>query len=200
VRRAAAALLGTALLGVAGCLAGPAPADHFYRLEAAGAPAPLAEPALPGVLEVRPFRAEALTSERAILYRAEADAREVHRHAYHRWVETPPDMLQQLVADHLRRAGAAERVVTPALRVPADYELVGRIGRLEQVFGAGGPRVVLELDLAVTRIAADRELLLQEVYRAERATEGESAEAAARALGDALAEVLDRLVRDLDSL
>ena len=61
------------VLALAGCAAGPAPSDHFYRLEA-GAPTKTFEPPpLSGTIEVRRFRADAVTAERRIVLRREGE-------------------------------------------------------------------------------------------------------------------------------
>jgi ABC-type uncharacterized transport system auxiliary subunit len=194
VRRAAA--LAAALLAAAGCALGSAPRDAFYRLEAPAPPA-LAQPALPGLLSVDRLRADAITSERLLLYRAAGDPTEVRRYAYHQWVDPPPLMLQVALANALRLAGVAGTVVTSDERLRPDYELGGRILELERRLD-DPPRVALELELSLTR-RSDRALLLQRVYREERPAESGVPDAV-RAFDQALGALLRRLVADLAEL
>jgi ABC-type uncharacterized transport system auxiliary subunit len=189
-----AARLAAALLLALGCALGSAPRDALYRLEPP-APAALAQPALPGQLAVDRLRADAITSERLLLYRAGEDATEVRRHAYHQWVDPPPLMLQVALANALRSADVATNVVTSDEQTRPDYLLSGRILQFERRLD-GPPRAVLELELSLTR-RADRALLLQRVYREERAAEGASVPEAVRAFDQALGALLERLVADL---
>jgi ABC-type uncharacterized transport system auxiliary subunit len=181
--------------GVAGCLAGPAPRDHYYRLEVAPPSAGLASAPLRGTLEVERLRSDALTQERPIL-RREAGAVEVAPYAYAVWIDSPTLLVQQQLAAFLRSAGVADAVVTPELGVGEDWVVTGRLDRLEQVSGAGDARVEVELELAARR--ADRgTLLLRKSYRAEQATGGDDPAAAVRGFAAALHGIFESFAADL---
>ncbi len=188
-----AALLVAASLAAA-CASGPAPKDHFYRLEVA-APAALPAPRLAGTLAVNRFRADALTNERQILYRENDTTTEVGRLAYQRWVDSPTIMVQGQLARYLRDAGVAKRVVTPAVRVRPDFLISGRIARLEWVLGAS-PQVVVELQLAITR-PNDGKLLVHRTYSGVAPVDGSSAGKAVEAFDRALGEIFARFLADI---
>ncbi len=193
------AWLAAACAALVGCVAGPAPRDHFYRLEL-GAPSRALEQApFSGTLEVRRFRADAVTDGTLVLFCNARDPAEVQRHTYHHWLDSPTAMLQVQMAAYLRAARAAPRVVTPELRLRPDYVLAGRVGRFERVFGESPPGVVVELEFTVTR-EADRELLLIATYREEREADGDGVGAAALAFDRALADILDRFLADASAL
>ena len=181
-----------------GCAAGPAPQDHFYRIQLPPPSRTGEAPLLEGALEVQRLRADALTDERAVLYRGEGSA-ELLQSSYHFWVDPPTAMLQNGIVRWLRDANVAERVVTPALRVDASHRLAGRLLRLERVVGGGDARIELELELAL-RGGSSRAILLLESYREERTVESNSVGAAADAFGDALGAVLESFVADLERL
>lgn len=183
-----------ALVLFAGCAGGPAPRHHYYRLEPAEPGAPLGRPELDGVLVVDRLRAEAIASGRELLERS-ASSPELHPLPYQHWVEPPPTMLQVGIAGYLRAAGVARRVVTPDLHLRADYELTGRILAFERVVGAGTPRVLIALELALIRVEG-RELVLLETYVDERDAGG-GVEETARAFAGAFSSILERLVADL---
>ena len=193
MRRPTLLLLLALAAGPGACASGPAPKDHFYRLELPEPCRRFTAPAFPGTLMVRRPRADALTSERNLLYRS-GDSPEVGRHAYHFWSDHPTALLREEVAGYLRASGAADRVVTPELRVDPDYELSSRIVRLERVLGSP-PRVVAELQLGVTR-TGDREVVLFERYRETRAADGAGVAASVEAAGEAVAALLDRFLGD----
>ena len=194
MRRAAAAAL---WLVAVGCASGSPRSDAYYRLEPA-APAALARPALPGLLQVDRLRADVITAERLLLYRAGDAGLEVRRHAYHQWVDSPTLMLQVALAGALRGAGVAQTVVTSDQRARPDFVLAGRILHLERRLD-GAPRALLELELSLTR-ERDRALLLQRVYREERPAADAGVPAAVAAFDQALAALLERLVADLAGL
>lgn len=183
-------------IATAGCLSGPAPRDHYYRLEANPPRAMLDSPCLPGALEVGRFRSDALTSDRMLVVREGSDAPELHRHAYHLWVDSPPTMLQHALAAYLRAAGAADRVVTPEMRVEPDFLLAGRILRLERILEGSPGSVVVEVELTVTR-GEGNELVALRTYREERTPKGSGVSQAIVAFNRALTAIFERFLSDL---
>jgi ABC-type uncharacterized transport system auxiliary subunit len=190
--RAAACLVGAAL--VLACAGGPAPRDHFYRIEAV-APAPLAAPVFPGSVEIGRFRADALTGANRIVQRQTPGASELEPYAYHQWADPPTILLQTALVDFLREARAATLVVTPELRAKSDFEILGRIARLEHQTGDGAPRALVELELTVSR-ESDRAVLLQRVYREERPATGPSVGEAVDAANAAVNAIFVRFLAD----
>jgi cholesterol transport system auxiliary component len=178
----------------AGCLSRPAPPDRLWRLELA-APAALPAPALPGVLEVERFAADAVLQGTALVWRSDAAAPEVHTLRYDRWVDSPTLLLQQQLAAGLRAAGLAREVVTPELRIAPDHRLGGRLLRLEELRGPGAPRVAVEIEIAVTD-ARRAHVVLQATYLEEREVPGGSVGDVVRAYDAALSAVLARLAVD----
>jgi len=192
VRAAIASLAAIAWLG---CAAGPAPRDHFYRLETA-TPRALASPPIAGTLEVDRPRVEAISQGRRILYRDGSSPGEIGRHAYHHWVDPPSVMLQDQLVRYMRLAGAAETVVTPAVHVESDYLVSGRIVRLERILGSGEQRVAVEIELTLMR-QKGRELLLLETYSEERVAAGTSVAGSVTAFEQAVTAIFERFVADI---
>ncbi len=186
------------ILWLGGCLGGPAPPDHFYRLELPDPNTRLDPPPLKGTLQVTRPWADALTSERQLLFRKNHESSRLRRHAYHRWVDSPTLILQQEIAHYLRTSHIAEQVVTPELRVNVDYLLTCRIAKMEQVLD-DSPRVVMELELGITHVK-DRQVLLLQTYREEQATESPRASTAVIAYNRALTNILNRFLADSSQL
>ena len=182
------------LLG--GCLnsAPPVPRDHYYRV-LIPAPARNDVPALPGVLEVSPLDADGLLRERPLLYSANGQSYDMQQHDYHYWIDPPPRMLQNQLIDYLRLSGLAATIVTPDLRVKADYKLSGRIKRLERLLGGGSPRVVVELELALVE-STSNQLLLVRNYTAEVRSTDESVATSITAINIALSQIFERFLID----
>jgi cholesterol transport system auxiliary component len=176
------------------CASGPAPRDHFYRVELAPPEHALESPLLNGILEVSRFRLDSLSDGRDLVYRSAAEATELQRFAYRRWVDPPSAMLQSEIASYLARAGVAQAVVTSDIRVDAAYALDGRILRYEIVLGSPG-EVRLELELGVTD-QGSRDLLFLGRYAVVRPFPPHDLDAAARAYSDALQEILQRFLED----
>lgn len=185
-----------AALWLAGCVAGPAPRDHFYRLETP-APARLEAPLLQGTLRVERLRTDALTDERRLLVREAPGAAEIHPQPYDYWVDPPGQLLRNALTRYLEQAGVADRVLGSELRVHEDFSIGGRVRRLELLRGQG--RVAVELELSLTR-SRDRELLLLATYLEEVPVEGDSTAAAARAMGRATGAIFARLLADMADL
>ncbi len=188
-------LLALACVLATGCLGKPAPRDRYFRLELAP-PAPLAAPALAGVLEVDRLRANIVVRRTALVYVTEHSAPELRTRRYEHWADSPTLLVQREIASYLRAARIAGRVVTPELGVAADHRLSGDLLRFEEQHGADPPRVVIEIAFTLSD-EQRREILLQETYLEERAVEGPAAEDAVRAYDAALAAALARLVADI---
>lgn len=183
------------VIGLGACgSAPPAPEDHYYRLQATYAGgAPIANP-LNGTLEVARFVADGLTSERGLVYSDAANPNSVHAYHYHFWTKPPTVLLRDELVKFLREAKVAKAVVTPEVRVAADYVLTGKIEHLEQLRGKR-ERTLLELELAV-RGAADGKLLFLKTYRQENAAAA-GVGAAVDSLNTALSIVYADFVADL---
>ena len=180
------------------CAQPPLPEDHFYRLQVATSPAPLANPPLSGVLEVERFVADGLTAGRPIVWSQSGQPHALSEYHYHFWVEAPTVLLRDQLIAQLRAAKAAKAVVTPEMRVDPDYVLSGKIKRLERVVGAT-PRAVVELELAVRRTAGDSLAFLQ-TYRVEEAVATDSVAAAVAAINKALGAIYAKFTADLARL
>jgi len=196
--RVSVAFLLAILVTLGGCVGGPPPQDHFYRFELPVPDITLNPPPLNGTLQVARPWADALTGERFLLYRKNNEASQVHRHAYHRWVDSPTLILQQEIARYLRASRIAEQVVTPELRVKVDYLLSCRIVRLERVLD-DSPHVVMELELGLTRMK-DRQALLLQSYHEEQKADGDGVVVSVVAYNQALSNILNRFLGDTSRL
>jgi len=186
------------VLAVGGCLSGPAPTDQFYQLELPEPQRQFDTPPLKGTLQVTRPETNALTGERPLLYRQDSGSTQVHRYAYHRWVDSPTIMLQQEMTRYLRTSHLANQVVTPKFRVKVDYILSCQILKLERLLD-GSPRVVMELELGITSIQDNQTLLLQ-TYREEQSANGDGIDASVVAYNQALSEILNRFLADSSML
>lgn len=183
----------------AGCLSGPAPPDRFYRLEIPDPDTPLQTPRLRGRLLVDSIRGDAMTLERAMIYRDANDPSQVKRRRYDYWADPPPVMVQRELVEFLRSANAAEGVVTPEMRFDASFRLGGRLHRFELLLGRGSPRAAIELEFTLSR-AGEREPLLLETYREQEEAAGSGVGESVQAFSRALHRILERLLLDLPEL
>ena len=149
----------------------------------------------PGVLVVAQLEAEGLLRERPLLYSATGSAFEMQQHDYHYWMDPPTRMLQLELIDYLRASGLVRSVVTPEMRIKADFEVNGRIKRLERLLGGGPTRVVVELELSLV-VRADNELILIGGYLAEADAADDGIEASVLALNQVLGQVFERFLAD----
>jgi ABC-type uncharacterized transport system auxiliary subunit len=183
-------LLLVMLLGVAGCLGGPAPRDHVYRLQVEPPRSARNAPAFPGTLEVGRVWGNALTRGRPIL-RSDSDrAVEVTPYGFHLWIDSPTLLVQRELTTFLRQAGLAKTVLSSDSNFPADWVVTGFIERLDHITGAGAPRVLVELELRLAEADGGR-LLLRQTYRAEQPSDGAGVPAAVRAFGTAVGSIFE---------
>jgi len=190
-------LLGIATSGLSGCASGPAPRDHFYRLDV---PAPSARGSgtvLAGGLLVERPTTDALTRGRPLLHRGSESSVEVTPYKYHLWIDTPDLLLQRETIDYLRAARVATEVTSRRVDTNARWVLTAHISRMEHM-KSGGDRVIVEIEMRVSSVG-DRRARVNKTYRAEQAVSGSGVEAAARAFGSAVGNILSQLVKDLEA-
>jgi ABC-type uncharacterized transport system auxiliary subunit len=179
-------------LAVAACSSGPVPTDTFYRLRSANPPSRTGGP-IKGVAEVLPLRGEGIINERAILYRMSGT--ELRQYTYHFWADGPAAMLQNELIAALRKANAFESVVKPELRLNRDFEIAGRISKLEHDT-SGTAKAILEIEFSVRRVAGNQQALMK-TYTAEVDAAGRSVAAAVDAFSEAFGRVVTAFVADL---
>jgi ABC-type uncharacterized transport system auxiliary subunit len=182
------------LLMLGGCASGPAPIDHYYRIDAGVPDAPAAKK-LEGNLQVDRLRADALTGKRQLLYKETADSSKVHPHPYHRWSDPPKILLQTELVSFLSAAAAADSVISATARLKPDYIVSGRIREFERVLD---PRVfvIAEIQLAATSTGTG-EILVNRIYREERDAADTTVEASVSALNEAVHSIFEQFLADL---
>ncbi len=195
---------GTAILSmgllVAACGgAPPVPEDNYYRLQAVYAQDTLSSNTLPGTIEVDRFVADGLTSERPIVYSEAANPNQVKAYHYNFWIKPPTVMLRDELVTFLRASKISNAIVTPEMRVSADYALTGKIKHLEQVVMKTGHRTILEIELAL-RNPGTGKLLFLDTYRLENDASGPSVAAAVESLNTALSIVYSDFLNSISKL
>jgi len=185
-------LIGLALAGCMGS-APPVPRDHYYRLLVSGPATIRAEAPFPGVMQVEQLRADGLLGERPLLYSLSGAPHEVQQHDYHYWTDTPPRMLQDQMVAYLRRGRVAGAVVTPEMRIHADYRISGKVKRLEQLLGGGPNRVFVEIELSLIRLSDDR-LVLVDNFTEQEPVADDDVDSAIVAINRATSRVFGRFL------
>ncbi len=150
---------------------------------------------LPGVVSVRPLEADGLLRERPLVFGAKGRPHEMRQHDYHYWTDPPPRMLQGQLVDYLRHSGLARVVVTPDLRIRPDFEVLGRIKRLERLLGGREPQVSVELELGLIGRAENR-LLVLDSYTVDLPVDDTSIGSSILAVNQAVAEIFGRFLAD----
>ena len=176
------------------CASGPAPIDHYYRIDAGVPDAPAAR-RLQGNLQVDRLRADVLTGERQLLYKETADASEIRQHPYRRWSDPPAILLQTELVSFLSAASVADTVISTTARVKPDYVVYGRVRHFERVLEPE-VRAVVEIQLAVTS-AAGGAILINHSYREEQAAVDSSIAASVVAFSEAVHIIFERFLADL---
>ncbi len=178
-----------------GCLGSTetVPPDHYYRITVDQPDQPAPSVAFPGVLSIATFDGDGLVRGRPVLFTTDGHKGTLRQHNYHYWVDSPSRLLQGQLATFLKNSALAETVVTPEMRVRADYELVGRIIRLERVLGVGPPRVAVKLELSVVRLG-DHTLVSTNTFSSEINCVDDSVGAAITAINQAIGKIFNDFV------
>jgi ABC-type uncharacterized transport system auxiliary subunit len=178
-----------------GCLGStaPVPRDHYYRLLVSSPADKSAEGRFASVIRVELLQADGLLRERPLLYSESGASHEVQQHNYHYWTDAPPRMLQDQLVAYLRQSKIARSVVTPDMRVPADYQISGKVKRLERLLGGGPPRVFVEMEIALVRLS-DNSLVLVDNFAEQEPEVGKGIGSAIIALNKATGRVFRRFL------
>lgn len=179
------------------CALSPAPVDSYYRLSADKVDFRFATPRLAGALKVRRPRADALTDGTHLLYRRAENPTQIYLEPYQLWTDSPTLLLRDLLLSVLRSANLAELVLPPSLGIPAEFNLVTRLARLERLVEAGSQRVRVEIEFSLVR-ERDRSLLFHETYSDSASIEGSGTPEVVAAYDLALSHILQRFLTELD--
>ena len=193
----ALALVSAGLVSACGSAA-LVPEDQYYRLRAEIPSTSSSKLILPGTLEVDRFVADGLTAGRPIVYSEAGKPYQVKEFHYHFWTQPPTVMLRDELVSYLRARNVSDAVVTPEMRVPPDYVLIGQIKRLEKIVGTP-PKAVLEIELGV-RKASGGKLVFFNTYRIETQSSGNGVDDAVGSLNTSLTSIYAKFVDDLSKL
>ncbi len=188
-------LAAASLLMLAACSQPKVPEDHFYRLTSAAPQS--ADVKLKGAIEVHRFVADGLTANRPIVYTGGAGSNQLQAYHYHFWSEPPAIMLQNALANYLRRANLATSVVTPELRLEPEYIATGKIIRFEQITG-GTPGIAVEVELSLKETGSGK-LIHFGHYTVEQAASDPSIGTAVGQISQAMNSIYARYLADIRS-
>ncbi len=185
-----------AMAMIYGCATPEVPDDRFYRVRLPDVSSS-STPQLDGVLVVDRFLADGLIAERPLVYGAAKSPNQLQQYNYDYWVEPPSRMLQEELVRYLRLAGLAEKTVTPELRIRPDFELRGKIRRLEHLRGDPS-KVVVDMEFALRSGRGD--ILWVDEYRSEVEVGDSKVSSAVLAFNQAVTEIYARLLSDIQRL
>lgn len=196
-RRTLPRLAAVGLLALlAGCASDPIPDVAYYRLPADQRAAPLQSPVFREPLVVDVLTADGVYSSQAILYQTAPEA-PVKQYHYQLWQDPPVRLLQRRLISRLRASRIAP-VVTDRLptsiassRVSGVIERFERYRKPDDSWG-----VAVQVELRVDRGLDDLPMLLK-TYEAELDTENATIQAAVRAFGRGVSQIVDEFGVDL---
>ncbi len=188
-----------AMVALTACAAAPTvPQDNFYRLtpkpasDSSGGQGAMLKNA---TVEVARFVADGSVSNRPILYSSDTNPNSVSEFNYHFWIESPPTLIKDALVSYMRAAGAAERVVTPEMRVSSDYSVLGRIKRLE-IYTGSKYMGVAAFEIGLRR-NSDGELMMLNEYESMVEAKNHSVGSVITAVEKATEEVFASFIADI---
>jgi ABC-type uncharacterized transport system auxiliary subunit len=200
IRAGAVFILGWLL--VTGCAGGGAtpPDVTRYVLESPRSLEEMKEevPCSRGTITVRRFSSAEACNGTAMLYSRGSGEQGAYR--YHRWWNTPAEMVTDFLMKELSRSGLFTAVFTAYTSERSRYQLEGRVTDCIEIIDADGRRVVLGFTVALLDVKGDRlrgRLVFQKNYRAEKACRPETPAGFARVAGDIMGELSKKLISDI---
>jgi ABC-type uncharacterized transport system auxiliary subunit len=181
---------------IAGCLSQPpVPSNHYYRLSDLPVVSSSPKKLVNGTVSVKRFKSDGLHSDRAILYGSIDRPLELKQYHYHHWADMPPRLIRDHLVQYLRDAGVADKVLayTPAQK--AEYIVNGHLHRFAQVLDDSSSKVVVEVELALSK-NNDRTIILIKDYSRTLQVESGDMHAAVAAFSSALDEIYAEFLRD----
>ncbi|HKT48091.1 MAG TPA: ABC-type transport auxiliary lipoprotein family protein [Candidatus Acidoferrales bacterium] len=154
---------------LAGC--GATRPSKYYELTVAGkAPPPANAEPFPVTLLIGPITSSHLYREDRIVYSAKDES--MGTYEFHRWVQPPTEMLQDVVLRELRSSGRFRAVALLRSNSQGDYVLRGRLYDFKEVSGkpASG-RVAVDFELRELKTGAT---VWSHSYLREEAVSGDS--------------------------
>jgi len=180
----------------AGCMSQPpVPTNHYYRLSDSSATSPVSKKLVNGTVSVKRFKSDGLHNDRALLYGSIEQPLELKQYHYHHWADTPPRLIRDHLVQYLRNSGIADKVLAYSPAHKADYIVNGHLYRFAQVLDGSGSKVVVEIELALSK-NNDRTIILIKDY--SRTLEGGTGDmhATVAAFSSALDEIYAEFLRD----
>jgi ABC-type uncharacterized transport system auxiliary subunit len=177
------------VLVVAACAAPEVPKEQYFRLVAAPGDVHASKP-LDGAVEIPPFNADGVMSERPLLFTADG-GHKLEQRNYVYWTNTPPQMLRDQLITYLRAAQLAPQVVPSELRIDAKYVIHGEVRRLEQTANPNGG--VIEIELALLEKDSDR-LIVSKVFHVDETAGSGKIDDAVQALNAGMNQIFHDFV------
>jgi ABC-type uncharacterized transport system auxiliary subunit len=150
--KAAAFVLACALGSLCGC--GGVPAMKYYTLTTPNSPPPAASAAtFPVTIVVAPLRASQLYRDNRLVYATSDEA--MGTYEYERWVQPPPQMIQEVLLRELRASARYRVVESFGSTSHGNFILRGNLYDFKEL--SGGPlmaRVTLDMDLRDAKTGA----------------------------------------------
>jgi ABC-type uncharacterized transport system auxiliary subunit len=176
------------------CAAPEVPKEQYFRLVAAPGNAH-ASKSLEGGIEIPPFDADGVMSERPLLFTADGGQKlEQRNYAY--WTNSPPQMLRDQLVTYLRAAQLSSQIVPSELRVDTKYAIHGTVRRLEQTANPDGGTI--EIELALLNRDKD-EIIVSKVFHVDQATGDTNIDPAVTALNTGMNKIFHDFVHLVDS-
>lgn len=172
----------------------PVPVDHFYRLTQSQQN--VEKNHVPGnVLYVGNFLAEGLYNERALLFVADEEGRELQQLHYHFWITSPPRLLREFLVDYIRHTNN-EVIVYAGTGKKGEYMISGKVLEFEYLKLSTGKAASVSLELRLDRVGDDRPVIVNK-YRVLEDINGDDIDEIVAAMNRATLTVYNRFFEDL---
>ena len=176
------------------------PQDYFYRLPELHPSVPHQQTLINGLLLVDELQADGVYRERPLLYVDGQRPLEVVQYHYRHWVQTPSQIIQDNLLEYLREANVADKVERYTSGNSPDLLITGRLQKFEQFVQQTGSTAVVAMEIEFRKKTPQGTVKESREYETKVMADGSSIHDSVIAFGNALQQIYDKILADLDTM
>ena len=151
-------------------------------------------------MAVDQFDADGVYRERPLLYVNAQRPLEVLQYHYRHWIQIPSQLIQDNLVDYLRETHVADSVERYSSGRPPDLLIKGRLQKFERLVDQSNAIAVVEIEIELRKKTQQGLAKFTKVYASQVAAQGQSVHDSVTAFGEALRQIYDIMLNDLQSM
>ncbi|MFC1883225.1 ABC-type transport auxiliary lipoprotein family protein [Thermodesulfobacteriota bacterium] len=152
----------------------------------------------PCIVQIKRFTINSIYNTTRIIFQSESSTRDDY--VYHRWRVNPADMVTQLLKRDLMKSGVLAAVLDEDSRFSYTHTLEGSVDEFLELDSEDAWYAVLTVSITIMKadcLDIVKGILMQNTYSAKTKLKKKNPRDLAEAMSRAMAEVSERIIRDL---